>query len=172
MNTTEKLQALRKQMRKRNMAAYIVPTDDFHSSEYVGDYFKTREYMSGFTGSAGTLLVMPDRAFLWTDGRYFLQAEDQLSGSGIELMKSREPDVPTLAEFLGKEIAEGNIIGFDGRTVTGAFVKELEEKMAGKQITFRADKDLVGLVWPERPPMLAEPVWEVDVSRDQAKAGS
>ena len=86
MNTTEKLQALREEMRKKNLSAYIVPTEDFHCSEYVGDYFKAREYLSGFTGSAGTLLVMKDRALLWTDGRYFLQAEDQLSGSGIELM--------------------------------------------------------------------------------------
>lgn len=164
MNTTEKLQALRALMWHRKIAAYIVPTDDFHGSEYVGDYFKAREYLSGFTGSAGTLLVMPKRALLWTDGRYFLQAEEQLSGSGIELMKSGQPDVPTLATFLGQELSEGDVIGFDGRTVTGAFVRELKEKTAGKKITFRGDKDLAGLVWEHRPPMSAGPVWEIEIS--------
>lgn len=164
MNTTEKLQALRALMWHRRVAAYIVPTDDFHSSEYVGDYFKAREYLSGFTGSAGTLVVMPERALLWTDGRYFLQAEEQLAGSGIELMKSGQPNVPTLEEFLGKELGAGDVIGFDGRTVTGAFVEELKEKTAGKGITFRGDKDLANLVWENRPPLPAEPVWEVDIS--------
>lgn len=164
MNTVEKLQALREQMRRRKIAAYIVPTEDFHGSEYVGDYFKTREYLSGFTGSAGTLLVMQDRAFLWTDGRYFLQAEAQLSDSGIELMKSGEPDVPTLAAFLGKELKQGDVVGFDGRTVTGAFVKELKEKTAEKQVTFYGKRDLVDKIWEDRPPMSAEPVWELAVS--------
>lgn len=164
MDVKERLQALREQMRKRKIAAYIVPTEDFHGSEYVGDYFKTREYLSGFTGSAGTLLVMPERAFLWTDGRYFLQAETQLSGSGIELMKSGEPGVLSLAAFLGKELKRGDVIGFDGRTVTGAFVKELQEKTAEKQVTFYGKKDLAGLVWENRPPMSAEPVWELLVS--------
>lgn len=164
MNTVEKLQALREQMRHRKIAAYIVPTEDFHGSEYVGDYFKTREYLSGFTGSAGTLLVMQDRAFLWTDGRYFLQAQEQLSGSGIELMKSGEPDVPTLAAFLGKELKRGDVVGFDGRTVTGAFVRELKEKTAEKQIIFYGKRDLAGKNWDDRPPMSAEPVWELLVS--------
>ena len=88
MTTAEKLTALRRAMVQRGLAAYLVPTDDFHASEYVGDYFKAREYLSGFTGSAGTLLILPSRALLWTDGRYFLQAESQLAGSGIELMRS------------------------------------------------------------------------------------
>jgi len=104
MDVKERLQAFRGEMRKKNLSAYIVPTEDFHCSEYVGDYFKAREYLSGFTGSAGTLLVMRERALLWTDGRYFLQAEEQLSNSGIELMKSGQPEVPTLSEFLGEHL--------------------------------------------------------------------
>ena len=80
MDVKERLQAFRGEMRKKNLSAYIVPTEDFHCSEYVGDYFKAREYLSGFTGSAGTLLVMRERALLWTDGRYFLQAEEQAAG--------------------------------------------------------------------------------------------
>lgn len=164
MTTKEKLQALREEMRKRGIAAYIVPTEDFHCSEYVGDYFKAREYLSGFTGSAGTLLVMPDRALLWTDGRYFLQAEDQLSGTGIELMKSGQPDVPTLPDFLGEHLKKGAVVGFDGRTVTGAFVDELKEKTAAKRATFYGKRDLVGKIWEDRPAMSAEPVWELEVS--------
>ena len=164
MNTIEKLQALRGEMRKKNLSAYIVPTEDFHCSEYVGDYFKAREYLSGFTGSAGTLLVMPERALLWTDGRYFLQAEAQLSGSGIELMKSGEPGVPTLPEFLDEHLKKGAVVGFDGRTVTGAFVEELKEKTAAKQVTFYGKRDLADRVWEERPPMSAEPVWELGIS--------
>lgn len=164
MNTMEKLQALRGEMRKKNLSAYIVPTEDFHCSEYVGDYFKAREYMSGFTGSAGTLLVMQEGAFLWTDGRYFLQAQDQLAGSGIELMKSGQPEVPTLPEFLGEHLGKGAVVGFDGRTVTGAFVEELKEKTAAKQVTFYGKRDLVDRIWEDRPPMSAEPVWELEIS--------
>ena len=92
MQVTEKINALRKIMGDSNIDAYIIVTDDYHGSEYVGDYFKEREYMSGFTGSAGTLLVMTDFVGLWTDGRYFLQAEEELADTGIELMQSREED--------------------------------------------------------------------------------
>lgn len=158
---TERLQALRAEMAKRNLAAYIVPTEDFHGSEYVGAYFKAREYLSGFTGSAGTLLVLKESAALWTDGRYFLQAEAQLKDSGITLMKSGEPAVPTLAEYLAKTLGKGARVGFDGRTVTGAFVEELRNKTAEKQLTFRGKEDLAGLVWEERPSLAAEPVWEL-----------
>lgn len=99
MQVTEKINALRKIMGDSNIDAYIIVTDDYHGSEYVGDYFKEREYMSGFTGSAGTLLVMTDFAGLWTDGRYFLQAEEELAGTGIELMKSGEADCPSIEIF-------------------------------------------------------------------------
>lgn len=161
---TERLQALRGEMAKRKLAAYIVPTEDFHNSEYVGAYFKAREYLSGFTGSAGTLLVLRESAALWTDGRYFLQAEEQLSGSGITLMKSGEPGVPTLAEYLAEVLEKGERIGFDGRTVTGAFVEELQKKTAKKQLIFREKEDLAGLIWTERPPLSADPVWELPVA--------
>lgn len=96
----EQLTKLRALMAARHIDAYLIPTTDFHGSEYVNDYFKCRRYVSGFTGSAGTLLVTPDEAWLWTDGRYFLQAADQLAGTGIGLMKEKEPGVPTIAEYL------------------------------------------------------------------------
>ena len=100
MRIDEKLTRLRELMNENSFSAYIIPTDDFHSSEYVGDYFKAREYMSGFTGSAGTLVVLQDKAALWTDGRYFLKAARQLQGSTIELMRSGQPDVPKIEEYL------------------------------------------------------------------------
>lgn len=158
---TDRLQALREEMRRRRIAAYIVPTDDFHGSEYVGEYFKAREYLSGFTGSAGTLLVEDKGAALWTDGRYFLQAESQLKDSGITLMKSGQSGVPTLTDYLGERLRAGDTVGFDGRCVTGAFVEKLKEKTADKQIVFSGDEDLAGVIWRERPPLSAEPVWEV-----------
>ncbi|MDO5540855.1 MAG: aminopeptidase P family protein [Eubacteriales bacterium] len=163
MTVVEKLEALRSLMNEKNMAAYIVPADDFHGSEYVGDYFKAREYMSGFTGSAGTLVVLPDRACLWTDGRYFLQADAQLQGSTIELMKAGQPGVPEIADFLADSLKENDCIGFDGRTVTSHFVQELSKKTDVKKISFSGEEDLVGMIWKERPQMSMEPVWELDV---------
>ena len=153
MTTAEKLTALRRAMAQRGLAAYLVPTDDFHASEYVGDYFKAREYLSGFTGSAGTLLILPSRALLWTDGRYFLQAESQLAGSGIELMRSGEPDVPTLERFLLAELEDGSLLGFDARTVNTALARQLGNKLRAKHIRFAGDEDLVGALWPDRPPL-------------------
>ena len=132
MVITERLAQLRRSMAQRGMDGYVVVTDDFHGSEYVGDYFKARAYLSGFTGSAGTLVVLPDRAALWTDGRYFLQAADQLAGSGIELMRSGEPDVPTLERFLLAELEDGSLLGFDARTVNTALARRLGNKLRTK----------------------------------------
>lgn len=160
----DKLNALRKLMRERNLSAYIIPTGDYHGSEYVGDYFKTREYMSGFTGSAGSLIVLSDEAALWTDGRYFIQAADQLAGSGVTLMKSGQPDVPTIEAYLYDKLEAGSVIGFDGRTVTAGFVRKIAEKTEAKQISFAGDEDLVDCIWTERPGISMEPVWELDTA--------
>ena len=162
MEIKAKLDALRAQMKKHSMAAYIIPTNDFHGSEYVGSYFKCREFMSGFTGSAGTLVVRQDGAELWTDGRYFLQAAAQLEGSTITLMKDREPGVPTIEDFLAKELPKGSTIGFDGRTVSPAFVNKLLEKGGDKKFSVDGSCDLVDVIWKDRPEMSMEPVWELD----------
>lgn len=162
MNVEDKLKALRKLMQERNLSAYIIPTEDFHSSEYVGEYFKAREYMSGFTGSAGTLVVLPKKAALWTDGRYFLQAEEQLAGSPIDLMRMGQPGVPKIAEYLCDCLAQKSVVGFDGRTVTEKFVRTLAEKTKSRQISFAGGEDLVDIVWQDRPAMSAEPIWEPD----------
>lgn len=165
MTVPEKLSALRAVMRAKGVDAYVVLTDDFHASEYVGDYFKAREYLSGFTGSAGTLVVLSDRAFLWTDGRYFLQAEEQLRDSGILLMRDREPGVPTVAQFLADTLPPHAVIGFDGRTVSKAFAVDLAAKTAGKEMKFAPDGDLVGEIWSDRPALSHEKVFELDAAR-------
>ena len=158
---TERLARLRREMAQRGMDGYVVVTDDFHGSEYVGDYFKARAYLSGFTGSAGTLVVLPDRAALWTDGRYFLQAAEQLTGSGIELMRMGQPGVPTIGAFLAEQLPEGGVLRFDGRTVSSSFAGTLEKALEAKHIRFAGGEDLVDAVWPDRPALSDRPVWEL-----------
>lgn len=165
MTTNEKINALRQEMKKENINAYYVPTDDFHGSEYVSDYFKCREYLSGFTGSAGALVVTDDFAGLWTDGRYFIQARKQLENTEIQLMKTGERDVPTVEEFLAETLKSGDKLGFDGRCVNGGFVKELKEKLSSKEIFFEGSYDLVERFWTERPKISFHPVWELELSQ-------
>ncbi len=163
MNVDDRLNALRRLMKERNFSAYIIPTEDFHGSEYVGEYFKVREYLSGFTGSAGTLIVLSEEAALWTDGRYFLQASRQLAGSPVTLMRAGQPGVPTMAEFLRDHLTPDSIVGFDGRTVTERFVRAVAKKTDTKKIRFDGSEDLADLIWTDRPAMPAEPVWELDI---------
>ena len=164
MNPAEKLARLRAEMAKRGMGAYVVVTDDFHASEYVGAHFKAREYLSGFTGSAGTLVVLPERAALWTDGRYFLQASQQLDGSGIELMRMGQPGVPEIPDFLRDSVPENGLIGFDSRTISNDFARRIGAKTQEKHIRFAGGEDLVGLVWADRPALSCEKLWELDAS--------
>ena len=158
---TERLARLRREMAQRGIDGYVVVTDDFHGSEYVGDYFKARAYLSGFTGSAGTLVMLPDRAALWTDGRYFLQAAEQLTGSTIELMRMGQPGVPAIGAFLAQHLPEGGVLGFDGRTVSSSFAGTLEKALEAKHIRFAGGEDLVDAVWPDRPALSDRPVWEL-----------
>ncbi|MDO5155019.1 MAG: aminopeptidase P family protein [Eubacteriales bacterium] len=158
----ERINKLRQLMKEHGMDAYIIPTEDYHNSEYVGEYFKAREYMSGFTGSAGTLVVLADRAALWTDGRYFLQAESQLETSEIVLMRAGQPDVPKIAEYLKEQLPAHGVVGFDGRTVSNRFVREVMEIAGDKAFSFAGDEDLVDLVWEKRPSISKEPVWKVE----------
>lgn len=155
----EQITALRREMKSREIFAYIVMTEDFHSSEYVGAHFKLREYLSGFMGSAGTLVVTENKAALWTDGRYFIQAAAELAGSGIELMKQGEPETLSIEDFLRKEMPENSTLGFDGRAVRAAFAQNLRRALSEKNIAFRTDEDLGGLVWSDRPALSAERVF-------------
>lgn len=151
MTATEKISALRKEMKSAGIDVYIIPTSDFHDSEYVSPYFMSRKFLSGFTGSAGTLVVTADEAALFTDGRYFIQAENQLSGSGITLMKSGEPNVPTVKKYVGDLLSEGGTIGFDGRVITGAIGEGYEKIAAEKDGKIICDIDLTDKVWSDRP---------------------
>lgn len=155
----EQITALRREMSRRGIFAYLVLTEDFHGSEYVGAFFKSREYLSGFTGSAGRLVVTQDEAALWTDGRYFIQAEAELSGSGITLMKQDEEGVPSVEKFLAEKLPVGSVLGFDGRCVNAAFAKRLEVALRSKSIAFEPDLDLVGEIWKDRPPLSKMPVF-------------
>ena len=157
----KELIALREMMKQTGVDAYVIPTDDFHGSEYVGEFFCCRHYVSGFTGSAGTLVVMADWAGLWTDGRYFLQATQQLAGSGIDLMKMMEPGVPTWEDWLKDNLKPGNTLGFDGRSMTCGTGRRLEAAMEQQGVRVICDIDLVGEIWEDRPSMSEAPVWEL-----------
>ncbi|MBQ8518820.1 MAG: aminopeptidase P family protein [Agathobacter sp.] len=159
-----RLNALRNEMAKRNIAIYIVPTADFHESEYVGEYFTARKYMTGFTGSAGVAVITMEEAGLWTDARYFIQAAAQLKDSTVTLYKMGEEGVPTVDEYIEKTLAEGQILGFDGRVVNSAWGKKLEELVAKKNGTLAVEEDLVDIIWTDRPELSAEPVCVMDIS--------
>ncbi len=154
----DKLSRLRELMRERGVYAVMIGTEDFHNSEYVGEYFRLREYLSGFTGSAGTLVVTLSEARLWTDGRYFIQAAGELSGSGIELMRQGEKGVPTIEEYLASCPA-GSTIGFDGRCVSIARARRLKMRLSPCGIKIDPTVDLGDAVWENRPDLSAEPVF-------------
>lgn len=163
MTVNERITALRERMKEKKIDAYLVPTDDFHASEYVGEYFKCRKYITGFTGSAGAAVIMQDMAGLWTDGRYFIQAAAQLEGTGVDLFKMGEPGVPTIHQFLEEKLGEGMCLGFDGRTISAKEASELSEALGKKGASLSVDYDLAGEVWEDRPALSCEPVMELDV---------
>lgn len=148
-----RLTALRRAMKENGMDYYMIPTADFHNSEYVNDYFKVREYFCGFTGSNGTLAVWQEGAGLWTDGRYFIQAEKELAGTGVELFKMGEEGVPTIEDFLKENMQTEQTLGFDGRVVSAANGLRYEKKLAEKKIVITYEKDLARTVWENRPPL-------------------
>ncbi len=157
----ERIDTLLKKLQQENIDFYIVPTADFHNSEYVNDYFKVREFLSGFTGSNGTLIVSQNETGLWTDGRYFVQAEKELEGSGIVLYRMAEEGVPTITEYLKKKVKQGQTIGFDGRVIDAAFGKELEDLFKEKNVKFLYDKDIADELWTDRSQMPASKLWIV-----------
>ena len=164
MKVTERISALQALMCEQGINAYIVPTADYHQSEYVGEHFKARAFLTGFTGSAGTAVVMRDKAYLWTDGRYFLQAAAQLEGTGITLMKSGEEGVPEINDFLRNELCEGGVIGFDGRTAGTEEGKEFEKIAGEKSGSISYENDLVGAIWKDRPEISRKPAFSLSLS--------
>ena len=156
---SKRLEALRRLMKEKGIDYYYITTADYHNSEYADDYFKEREFMSGFTGSNGNLLIEQERAGLWTDGRYFIQAEKELTGSKITLFKMAEPGVPTTKEYLEENLREGQILAVDGRTITASFGQELEKIVEKKKGKLVYEADLVDEIWEDRPKRKAEPVF-------------
>lgn len=148
---SKRLAAFRKEMGKRNIDLYILFSSDFHGSEYIGDYFKTREYLTGFTGSAGTAVILQKEAYLWTDGRYFIQAEKQLAGSGVILQRMGEEGVPEIEEFVRKRLKRGGCIGFDGRIVSAKTGEAYQKIALEKDGRIFMEEDLPGKIWRKRP---------------------
>lgn len=157
--STKKINDLRSAMAKHGIDAWIIPSSDAHNSEYVAKHWEGRAWLSGFTGSAGTIVVTKDKAALWTDGRYFIQAEEQLGGSEVTLMKDGQPGVPSMAEWVTGEVREQGCIGFDGATLSLSSIRGLEKKLTAKTITLKADSDLLDDVWVRRPELPTEPVF-------------
>lgn len=150
-------------MLEENIDMYYVSSNDFHNSEYASDFFKCREFISGFDGSAGSVVISMNEAGLWTDGRYFIQAEKQLAGSGITLYKAGLEGVPRLKDYIFENMAKGQVLGFDGRTVPALWAEEMSEKLLVKGAHINSELDLVGDIWQNRPNVKANPVMLLDI---------
>lgn len=159
----QRIEKIRDLMKEKNIYAYIVPSSDYHQSEYVGDYFKAREFMSGFTGSAGTLIVSMDEVGLWTDGRYFIQAEQELKHSGIKLFKMGEEGVPTIEEYLLEKLPKNSTLGFDGRVMSVKEGQNLANKLVFKGINIEYKYDLVNDIWQDRCSLPTEKAFLLDI---------
>lgn len=163
MNVNEKLSSLRKLMDEKGIDAYIIPTYDPHQSEYVGEHWQARVWISGFTGSAGTVVVTKDEAGLWTDGRYFIQAENQIKGSEIKLFKMGIPGYPTYIEWIRDTLKEGETVGFDGKLFPQSDVLEMQKKFENKKIKIVEEYDLISSIWTDRPELPMNKIFIHDV---------
>ena len=159
MNTQEKITALRKLMASEGIDAYIIPSNDPHMGEYIPAHWQARQWISGFTGSAGTVVVTRDYAGLWTDSRYFLQAEDQLKGSGIELQKLKIPHTPEHIEWIAHNLNVGNTVGIDGKLLSPDMKRRMEKSFSAKEIQLCLKYDFVGQLWNDRPALPDCPVF-------------
>ncbi|TQQ84807.1 M24 family metallopeptidase [Peptacetobacter hominis] len=159
----KRIEELRVLMKEKNINSYVVPTADFHQSEYVGEHFKARKFITGFSGSAGTAVISENEANLWVDGRYFIQAAAQLEGSGVTMMKMGEPGVPTLEEYLEENLPENGVLGFDGRVVSMGEGSAYEAIVKEKNGSIVYEYDLIDKIWSDRPELSKKPVFELGV---------
>ena len=159
MNTIirKRLEALRAWMQAEKADAFIIPSTDPHMSEYVAPHWQSREWISGFTGSAGTVVVTRDKAGLWTDSRYFLQAAQQLEDTGIDLYKEMLPETPGISEFLCRELEAGNTVGIDGYVFSMLDARQLRKELANKQIELKNMADPMDSIWTDRPALPQAP---------------
>lgn len=159
MKVSERVAKLRALMAEKGIDAYVVPTADFHQSEYVGEHFKARKFITGFSGSYGTAVIAKDDAGLWTDGRYFFQATNELEGSGVRLMKMFVDDTPSVTEYLAENVPEGGKVAFDGRVLAVDEGKEFEEALSPKNIMIDYSEDLIDQIWEDRPLLSDKPAF-------------
>lgn len=163
MKIDEKLKRLRKLMEDKDLNAYIIADSDPHMSEYVAEHWKMRRWISGFTGSAGVVALTLDKSGLWTDGRYYIQAEDQLKGTEIELFRAGEPNVPSYIKWLGDNLTKGDRIGVCGKYSSSAKIKNLQSNLGKKGIEVVTEYDLIGEIWEDRPATPKEPIFIHDI---------
>lgn len=157
----ERVKALRKVMKEKGIDVYYIPTSDFHDSEYVSSYFRGRAWMSGFTGSAGVMAVSQEKAVVWSDGRYFIQAERQLSNTCIDFYRMGEKGYPTTLEFIANELPDHGVLGFDGKVVSAVFGENLERAINKKHGTIHYEEDLLNEIWKDRPTLPTDEIFEL-----------
>lgn len=164
MTVSEKMGLLRQQMATHQLDAYLVPSSDPHQSEYLSAHWQSRAWLSGFSGSAGTLVVLPEEAGLWTDSRYFIQAEQELAGSSIALHQQLVPHAPEHIAWLRDHLQPGARIGIDGRLFSAQQARYLEKQFYPKNIQLDYTLDLIAPIWADRPPLPEDPVYEHDIT--------
>lgn len=164
MNIQQKIQALREAMTEKQLDAYIVPSTDPHQGEYIHEYWQARQWLTGFTGSAGTLVVTRFFAGVWTDSRYFLQAEEELKGTGVELVRLVIPHTPEFVDWLLKNLPKGSLVGVDSQVVSASLFSLLRTSFESADIRLTGELDLVGEIWANRPSLPLNPVFELDVA--------
>jgi Xaa-Pro aminopeptidase len=151
MKIKDRVEKLKQLMKENKIDAYVIPSFDAHQSEYVAEHWKCRQWISGFTGSAGTVVITLEDAGLWTDGRYYIQAEKQLEDSGIRLFRMVDPGVPSYTDWLKDVLKEGRTVGFDGSIFSIDMVKDMEKAFKTKGITLKMEQDLINELWEDRP---------------------
>jgi Xaa-Pro aminopeptidase len=163
LTINERISKLRGLMKEKGIDAFIVPSFDAHQSEYVPEHWKARQWISGFTGSAGTVVVTQKEAGLWTDGRYFLQAEKQLEGSEVKLFKMGLPGVPTYIDWIKEVLPVYGIVGFNGKSMSVSLYKDMEKAYKSKKLSFETSYDFIGQLWADRPIIPQVPIFTHDV---------
>jgi Xaa-Pro aminopeptidase len=159
-----RIEKLRSLMKEKGIDAYIIPSSDPHQSEYVAEHYASRAFITGFTGSSGTAVITLEEAGLWTDGRYFVQAENQLKNTGVTLFRMGESDVPTIEEYLKKSLPNGATVGFDGKVIPVNYFRNLNQFLSSKAFDYEVNTDLIQDVWNDRPLIPTTPVINHDVN--------
>ena len=164
----ERVHALRMTFHSNSIKAFIIPSTDPHLSEYVAPHWMSREWISGFTGSAGTAVILMDKAGLWTDSRYFLQATKELEGSGITLYKEMLPETPSITEFLCQHLKPGESVSIDGKMFSVQQVEQMKEELAAHQLQVDIFGDPLSSIWKNRPCLILLPLFMISNMQEKA----